>query len=70
MCPHKSVAQGQSEGTPSALPGHRVTETPKCVAPSVEREWQAPGKESCTKVFRVGSFPGLPWPGPEESKEQ
>lgn len=52
--PHKSAARGQSEWawsqeSPSALPGDRVAETPKCLAPSAEREWQVLGKEGALK---------------------
>lgn len=61
---HKSTAQGQSAGT-----WGRVMETPKGLALSVQREWQALGKEVCTEVLGVWSFPRPPWLGPEKPKE-
>lgn len=72
LSPHKPAVQGQSEGTrgseaPSALPGHRGMETPKCLAPSAEGEWQALGKEGCTDVLKTGEFPQRPCPSPEQA---
>lgn len=64
----RGCAQGESGAeSPSALPGHRVTENPKCLVPSAEREWQALGKEGCTKSSRCGVSPD-PVPEPKEPK--